>query len=189
MSCRLRRFVPQYAERTVALTHLLRDDVVFEWGEAQKEAFAFLKHSLTTAPVLRIFEPRLETLVRVDASSRGIGAVWAQVDNVGERPIVYSSRKLTTTEEGWSTYELELLSVVHALKLWRRYLLGRHFKLFTDNKSVSYLQEQKIMQPKWSRWFQFLQNYDFSIQHIKGTQNTVADSLSRRPIKAGAIST
>ena len=67
-----------------------------------------------------------------------------------------------------------------ALKHWRHYLLGAPFQIKTDHKSLEYLQTQPHLSGRLVRWSQYLQEYDFSLQHIRGVDNIVADALSRR---------
>ena len=106
-------------------------------------------------------------------------------------PVAFESRKLNAAEQNYPTHERELLAVVHALKVWRHYLLGRPFKLCTDNSSLLYLRTQKQLSGRQARWSQLLEEYDFTIQHVPGDTNTVADALSRRkaprPAFAGCL--
>jgi hypothetical protein len=70
--------------------------------------------------------------------------------------------------------------VIHALKMWRHYLIGRKFLLLTDNSGVKHLFSQQYLNAQQTRWLAFLSEFDFEIQHIKGKGNKVADALSRR---------
>jgi hypothetical protein len=99
---------------------LLEKEVKFNWGPQCEEAFLILKKLLTIAPVLA--QPDIEKPFDVycDASSTGIGEVLMQ----DGRAISYASRQLRCHEEHYPTHDLELLAVVHALKVWRHYLLG-----------------------------------------------------------------
>ena len=76
------------------------------------------------------------------------------------------------------TYDLELVVVIHALKMWRHHLIGRNFLLMTDNKGLKYQLDQPNLNARQARWLAFLSEYDFEIQHIKGKENKVADALS-----------
>jgi hypothetical protein len=94
--------------------------------------------------------------------------------------ICYESRKLKEHEKNYATHDLELAAIVHALKKWRHYLMGRRFELRTDHNGLKYLFDQPTLNARQSRWLEFLCEYDFEIKHIKGKENKVVDVLSRR---------
>ena len=93
--------------------------------------------------------------------------------------IAYESRKLKIHEKNYETYDLELAAVIHALKMWRHHLIGRNFILMTDNIGLECLLDLPNLNARQSRWLDFLSEYDFETQHIKGKENKVADALSR----------
>jgi len=80
----------------------------------------------------------------------------------------------------YATHDLELAAVVHALKMWRHYLLGKPFRLETDHQNLNYLFTQPNLNARQRRWMEFLAEYDFGIEYIEGKENKVADALSRR---------
>ena len=82
-----------------------------------------------------------------DASDFAMGAVLSQVWDDGERPIAYESRKMNGAEMNYPTHERELLAIIHALRVWRHYLLGKPFKIVTDHHSLKYL----MTQPNFSK--------------------------------------
>ena len=71
--------------------------------------------------------------------------------------------------------------------MWRHYLLGVRFELFTDHKSLKYLLSQKDLNLRQQRWLEFLASYDFGIAYTVGKGNAVADALSRRHAGLGAM--
>jgi hypothetical protein len=89
------------------------------------------------------------------------------------------------------THDLELAAIVHALKMWRHYLLGRKFVLMTDHCGLRYLFDQPKLNARQARWMALLSEFDFEIKHIKGKENRVADALSRsmKTIHLAAVST
>ena len=177
-----REFINDFAHRAGALTLLLSATAPFEWGPDQDRAFTDLKAAVTSAPVLQPFQTDAKHLVMADASSVGLGAVLLQAnshDNVF-RPVAFHSRKLSPAERNYPTREQELLALVDSLKHWRHYLLGAPFEIKTDHKSLEYLQTQPHLSGRLVRWSQYLQEYQFSLQHIRGVDNIVADALSRR---------
>lgn len=76
-------------------------------------------------------------------------------------------------------YEKELLAIVFAVQKWEQYLIGAHFIIKTDQKSLKWLLEQKISTPFQQFWLSKLLGFDYEIQYNKGTNNIVADALSR----------
>ena len=77
-------------------------------------------------------------------------------------------------------HDLELAAVVFALKIWRHYLYGETFQIFTDHKSLKYLMSQKELNMRQRRWIELLKDYDFTIEYHPGKANVVADALSRK---------
>ena len=77
-------------------------------------------------------------------------------------------------------HDLELAAVVHALKMWHHYLLGKILILLTDNTWVKHLFTQHGLNARKTRWMSFLREFDFEVKHIKGKENKVVDALSRK---------
>ena len=140
----------------------------FEWTQDCERRFQHLKHLLTSDPILRIAYP--------NACKEGFGGVPSQNGFV----ICYESRKLKEHERHYATHDLELETIVHALRKWRHYLMGKRFELRTDHNGQKYLFDQPTLNARQSRWLEFLSEYEFYIKHIKGKENKVADALMRR---------
>jgi len=111
-----------------------------------------------------------------DASKEGVGGVLMQEGRV----IAYESRKLKEHEQKYSAYDLELAAVIHALKMWQHYIMGRKFMLLTDHHSLTNYFSQPTLNTRQARWADFLSGFDFEIKHLKGKENRVADTLSRK---------
>ena len=126
-----------------------------------ENAFKSLKEKLTRAPALVIPKGNEEMTVYTDACGTGLGAVLMQ----GGRVVAYASRQLKPHEKRYPTHDLELAAIVFALKMWRHYLLGERFELFTDHKSLKYLFSQKDLNLRQQRWLEFLASYDFDIAY------------------------
>ena len=109
----------------------------------------------------------------------------------GGSVICYESQKLNEHEVNYVTHDLELASIVHALKMWRHYLLGRKFVLMIDHCGLRYLFDQPKLNARKARWMALLSEFDFEIKHIKGKENRVVDALSRnmKTIHLAAVST
>jgi len=180
-----RRFIPGYAHVARPLIDLLKQDVVFQVGVEQEAAFVELKRRLTEAPVLRIYSPEAEaTELHTDASQWGFGAVLLQKDsNDGKlHPVCYMSRKTTEAQRNYHSYELEVLAIVEALKKFRVYLLGLHFKIVTDCAAFTKTLEKKDLATRVARWALLISEYDYTIEHRSGSKMPHVDSLSRYPV-------
>jgi len=80
--------------------------------------------------------------------------------------VAYASRQLKTHERNYPTHDLELATVVFALMMWRYYLFGSKFEVFSDHKSLKYLFSQKELNMRQRRWLEFLKDYDLSLATI-----------------------
>ena len=94
--------------------------------------------------------------------------------------ICCESRKLKERKKNYATHYLELAAIVHALKMWRHYLMGRRFELRTYHCGLKYLFDQPTLNTRQARWLDFLYDFDFEINRIKGKENKVVDALSRK---------
>ncbi|CAK1583893.1 unnamed protein product [Parnassius mnemosyne] len=123
-------------------------------------------------------------ILTTDASNIALGAVLSQGPIGSDRPVAYASRTLSDTESRYSTIERELLAVIWAVKLFRPYLYGRKFVIYTDHRPLVWLYSLKEPNSKLTRWRLRLQEYDFEIIYKNGKQNTNADALSRIKVNA-----
>jgi hypothetical protein len=135
-----------------------------------------LKSLLTSAPILRIVDPDADFVVCTDACKEGLSGVLGQNGHV----ICYESRNLKQHERIYPTHDLELAAIMHVLKMWWNYLMGKRFKLRTNHCGLKYFLGQPSLNSKQRRWLEFLSEYDFDIKHIRGEENKVADALGRR---------
>ncbi|GKD83380.1 putative reverse transcriptase domain-containing protein [Tanacetum coccineum] len=115
-------------------------------------------------------------VVYYDASHKGLGDVLMQREKV----IAYASRQLKIHEKNYTTYDLELGSVVFALKIWRHYLYGTKCTVFTDHKSLQHILDQKELNMRQRRWLELLSDYACDIRYHPGKANVVADALSHK---------
>jgi hypothetical protein len=170
------RFIEGFSKIAHPITFLQRKGVKFQWTLECEKSFEHLKQLLTSDPILSIAYPNEEFIVCTDVCKEGIGGFLSQNGFV----ICYESRKLKEHEGNYATHDLELAAIVHALRKWRHYLIGKRFELRTDHNSLKYLFYQPSLNVRQSRWLEFLSEYDFDINHIKGKENKVVDALSRR---------
>jgi hypothetical protein len=171
-----RRFIPDFSKIAKPITELLKNHVKFVWSFECNKAFEKLKRLLTTALVLA--QPNIAKSFDVycDASGIGIGCVLMQEGRV----IAYASRQLKRHEEHYPTHDLELAAVVHALKIWRHYLLGNTCRIYTDHKSLKYILTQSELNMRQRRWLELIKDYDLEVHYHPGKANVVADALSRK---------
>jgi hypothetical protein len=124
-----------------------------------QDNFDKLKGLLTTTPILRVADPDKYFTVCVDASKEGLGGVLTQDGHI----IYYESRKLKEHERNYITHDLELVAIIHALKMWQHYLMGRRCLLLTDNSGVKFLFSQPDMNTRKERWLSFLSEFYFEV--------------------------
>ena len=113
--------------------------------------------------------------VTTDASGSAIGAVLSQRD----RPLAFFSKKLSSRMQAASTYIREMYAITESVKRWRHYLLGKRFRIFTDQRSLKFILNQNIQTPEQQKWLSKLLGYEYDIFYKPGKENTVADALSR----------
>ena len=153
------------------------------WDAQCENNFNELKRRLTTAPILILPEPDKPFVVYCDASKLGLGGVLMQDGKV----VAYASRQLRIHEKSYPTHDLELADVVFVLKIWRHYLYGSRFEVFSDHKSLKYLFDQKELNMRQRRWHELLKDYYFSLNYHPGKANVVADALSRKTLHMSAM--
>ena len=121
------------------------------------------------------------TSLATDASDTAVGAVLQQfVDGVWQ-PISYFSRKLSPAETKYSTFDRELLAIYLAIKHFRHFIEGRVFHVSTDHKPLtfSFATTSNRYTPRQARHLDFISQFTTDIRHVKGSNNPVADTLSR----------
>ncbi|GBM76597.1 Transposon Tf2-9 polyprotein [Araneus ventricosus] len=178
-----RKFIPAYSKIAKPLSDLIRSDNPFVFEQPQIEAFEKLKKLLTESPVLSIFQQGKTTELHTDASQQGYGAVLLQEAEDGKlHPVQYMSKKTTPAEEKYSSYELEVLAVVNALRKFRTYLMGNHFKIITDCSAFQRTMDKKDLVTRIARWALLLEEFDYEIVHRSGQRMQHVDALSRYPV-------
>jgi hypothetical protein len=177
-----RIFIERFSKIAHPITSLQKKGVKFQWKLDCEKSFQHLKQLLTSAPILKILDPNEDFIVFTDACKEGLGGVFSQ----NGFAICYESRKLKEHEIHHATHDLELAAIMHVLRKWRHYLMGKRFELRTDHNGLEYLFDQPTLNARQSRWLEFLSEYDFDTKHIKGKENIVADALNRRVHKLHA---
>eukprot|EP00873_Tetraselmis_striata_P002647 jgi/Tetstr1/422911/TSEL_013692.t1 len=182
------RFLESFSLVKAPLTALTKKDAPWKWGAAEQQSFDAIKAMLVSAPVLRHPDWRRPFVLHTDWSRAGVGACLSQVDDNGvEYAVSFASRMNTPVEADLSSYEGEVGAGVWAVQRFRYYLYGNHFQLITDCKAMEWLRTTARLRGKLARWSLILAEYDFSIKHRPGKDNTVPDLLSRRPMPAEPV--
>jgi hypothetical protein len=171
-----RRFIPDFSRIAKPMTELLKKGVKFDWGQKCEDVFHTLRRHLTTAPMLGQHDNTKSFDVYCDALGTGLGCVLMQ-DN---RVIAYASRALRPHEQNYPTHDLELAVVVHALKIWRHYLMGAHCNIYIDHKSLKYIFTQADLNMRQRRWLELIKDYDLEVHYHPDKANVVVDALSRK---------
>jgi hypothetical protein len=174
-----RRFIKDFSVISKPLSNLLTKDNIFEWTEHCEEAFVKLKNLLTSAPVIQPPDWSLPFEIMCDASDYAVGAVLGQRKDKKPYVIYYASKTLNSAQMNYTTTEKELLAVVFACEKFRSYLVGSPVVVFSDHAALKYLLSKKDSKARLVRWILLLQEFDITIKDKKGTENVVADHLSR----------
>ena len=182
-----RKFIPGTAQVALPINKLLRKDCAFNWTIDCQHAFEKLKRAIITPPVLAYPDFRKPFILTTDASGGAIGAVLSQEEGGDDRPIAFASRSLCDAETRYSTIEKEFLAIVWAVKNFRPYLLGRHFKIYTDHQPLRGIANLKDQTSRLARFRHKLSEYDFEIRYKPGRKNQNADALSRIPYPSEEI--
>ena len=173
------KFVPNLATVMQPLHNLLKKDTEFMWSDTQDKAFNKIKDLVTSATVLNLYDPDKELVIENDASEYGLGSVMLQ----DAKPIAYSSRALSETEQRYAQIEKEMLAAVYGLEKFHHFTFGREVTVVTDHKPLVAIDAKPLS--KAPRRLQNLlmraKNYNYKLIYKTGKEIPVADALSRAP--------
>ena len=176
-----RKFVENYASIARPLTDLTKKSVhdPIPWEQKHQDAFDLLKGRLTSEPILILPDLSKQFVLRTDASGKNLGACLMQDQGKGLQPIAFASKKLSDTEQKYSTIEQECFAVVFGIRKFYPYLYGRQFIVETDHHPLQYMARIRPSSRRLAGWAMELQSHDFIIRSIPGKENVVSDYLSR----------
>lgn len=178
-----RRFIKNFADYSRHITRLCKKNVPFEWTDECQKAFIHLKSQLINPTLLQYPDFSKEFCITTDASKQACGAVLTQNHNGHQLPVAYASRAFTKGESNKSTTEQELAAIHWAIIHFRPYIYGKHFTVKTDHRPLTYLFSMVNPSSKLTRIRLELEEYNFTVEYLKGKDNHVADALSRITIK------
>jgi len=152
------KFVKGYATIAAPLTRLLCKDA-FQWVPESQDAFATLKHAMTSTPMLALPDFSLPFALETNASGTAMGVFLQQQSH----PIAFFSKPFRSCMQHASTYVRELHAITAAIHKWRQYLLGHKFIIFTDHRSLHDLMPQVIQTPEQQFYLAKLLGFDYDI--------------------------
>ena len=177
-----RKFCPNLSSILTPLTDLVSPKVKFVWNSRCQEALEKVKRILMSSPVLVSPNYDREFRLYVDSCDDGAGASLVQEgeDNI-EHPVSYYSKKYNKYQRNYAIVEKEALALLLAVKFFDVYLSSSAYpvQVFTDHNPLCFIHRVKNDNQRLLRWSLTLQEYNLVINHIKGKNNIVADTLSR----------
>jgi len=134
-------------EHACLLFDLTRNDSGWCWGEAERTAFARLKGSVTSAPVLISPDPTKPFRIKANSSDFATGAVLSQVSSEDKKwhPVVFLSKSLSPVEWNYEIHDKEMLAIIRALQEWRHFIKGTEHQceIWMDHKNLEYFMTAK----------------------------------------------
>ena len=153
------------------------------WTPQATSALSSLRYVIDKVPLLHFVDSELPLVLEADASEAGLGGVLFQEDKVGNKLVIaYISKSFTGASSRWMMIEKEAFAIYFAVTKLRHFLLGRPFTVRSDCKNLLFSNSSVA---KIQRWTLRLQEFDFVVEHIKGSANVVADGLSRLNLISG----
>ena len=177
-----RDFLPNMAETAVPLYRLTQKGVQWKWNQECENSYQALSKALTNNPITLAYPDwKRHYYVEVDASGSAVGGVLAQRDNEGRlRPISFFSCQLNESQKRYSAGEREAWAIVAATRKWRKYLdAAPGITILSDHNPLVWMRHQRDPRGKFARWLIELEGLCYEIQFRKGSENLVADYLSR----------
>ena len=162
----------------------------FKWTDDAEKSFKKIKKRLTSAQTIQFADFNLPFTLTTDASLDAAGAVLMQEGPDGDKRIIATaSKKFSKTERNWSATEREAYAIKWGILKFSYFLANRPFVVFTDHRSLTYMDRREFNNPKIRRWQAELQQFSFVVQYIEGESNVFADMLSRDVVAVTRVTT
>ena len=176
------RCIPHFAELVAPLRQLLSSGS-FVWSDLHQQALQELKSALTSCVDLTFPSADAKMTITTDASAHSIGACLHQIINGDSKPLSFFSRKLSETEKQYSTFDRELLAIFAAVKRWKEFIHGHSITVFTDHRPLvgAFHNTKPRFSDRQQRQFSVIAEYVSDLIYVAGSDNVVADALSRLP--------
>ena len=174
-----KRFIKYFSKISRRLCRLLEKDGKFDFDELCKAAFDEIKSRSVTIPIMVTPDWNKEFEIMCDAKNYAMGAVLGQRTEKMFKAVYYARKTFNEVQENYSTTEKVMLAMVFACEKFKPYILGSHVIIHTDHAAIRYLMEKKDVKLRLIRWVLFLQVFDLEIKDKKGSDNVIADHLSR----------
>jgi len=174
-----RDFLPDMTKVEEAFSAVRKKNAPYIVTSPMKNAFEYAKQQVAGIDLLLFPDDAQELFIDADASQFGCGAMLYQYDaaKLHKLPLRFMAHTFTTQAIKWSTIEKECYALVRAFMTFENLLLGRSFRVRTDHRNLLWMQHS--INAKVQRWFCYLYQFDFALEHIPGVDNVVADALSR----------
>lgn len=179
-----RRFIHEFSKIVRALVNLTKKDTPFVWNDACEKALKRLKERVTSAPVLRHYDPSRQAILETDSSDYVLGGVLSQYDDEGVlHPVAFYSKSMIPAECNYHIYDKELLAIIRCFEHWRPELEGTNLpiQVFTDHQALKTFMENKELTRRQARYLDILSEYNFKVIFRPGRSNSKADALTRMP--------
>jgi len=175
-------FIKNFSNIARPLNDLTYKNEQFIWTDERNNAFLELKRMCSNYPVLHTPDWTKQFVMETDASGYALGVVIAQEFEDGIHPIAFHSRSLLPAEKNYDAHDKELTGVIFGFKCGHPLFLGatHAIRVCTDHKNLQYFRNPHKITGRQARWIEFLQDFDYTLKHIPGSTNTVADLLSQR---------
>ena len=154
--------------------------VKFHWSDEADLCLKQLKKRITKSPFIQFADPSLPFTLTTDASGEGAAGVLMQIQNGQYKVIAAVSTTFNATQRNWSATEKEAYAILWSCERLEYFLSGNSFTIFTDHKSLVFLDKRTFGNAKIANWQQKLSRFRFCVQYIEGTKNVLADWLSRK---------
>jgi hypothetical protein len=180
----LAHFMPDVSAYSSPLESICSNGRPFYWKPLHDTCLTRIKDLARKTPILRAIDTKINEPIWVisDASGYGVGALYGQGPEWQNcRPAGFMSKKFTSAQRSYRTFEHEALAVIEALMKWEDKLVGRQFTIVTDHEALETIKttNRDGKSGRLIRWDEYLSRFKYEVMHVPGEQNKVADCLSR----------